>query len=82
MPDRNIPYKVVCAIGFIPGVGWIISGGYCIADVVVEGTTGKSISEHAEEQWNKKVVIPAAQKMGILEKYLKNTFFFDWIRWM
>ncbi|NDV64647.1 hypothetical protein [Bacteroides sp. 224] len=73
---------VICAVGFIPGVGWIIAGGYCIANVIVKETTGNSIPEHAKEQWNEKVEKPLARKMGMLEKYLQNVFFYDWMKWM
>lgn len=37
---------VVCAIGFIPGVGWVISGIYTIANIVSYATTGRSYAEN------------------------------------
>ena len=73
---------VICAIGFIPYVGWVISGAYCIANVIVEEVTGKSISEHIEDTWHEKVIVPGARKLGMLEKYLFNVFFYDLMRWM
>lgn len=38
---------VVCAIGFVPGVGWVISGAYSIANTIVIAKTGKPISENS-----------------------------------
>ena len=40
------------AVGFIPGVGWIISGTYFVADMVTELSTGQSIGQHAQNWVN------------------------------
>jgi len=37
---------VMAAVAFIPGVGWIVSGTYFIANIVMKGETGKSIGDH------------------------------------
>ena len=37
---------MVCAVGFVPYVGWVIAGVYTIANIVVTAITDKSISEH------------------------------------
>lgn len=39
---------VVCAIGFIPGVGWVISGVYGITSAIVTSVTGKTPPEHVK----------------------------------
>lgn len=55
---------VFAAVGFIPGVGWVISGVYTVVDIVSVATTGEKISTHAKrgvetytaelaEKWNK-----------------------------
>jgi RHS repeat-associated protein len=36
------------AVGVIPGVGWIISGAYFIADTATMLSTGQSISQHTQ----------------------------------
>ncbi|MDE3185711.1 MAG: hypothetical protein KGM16_20045 [Bacteroidota bacterium] len=33
-------------VGFVPGVGWIISGAYFIANTAVKNSTGKSIGDY------------------------------------
>jgi hypothetical protein len=40
---------VMGAVGFIPVVGWAISGAYFIANFVVEEETGESIGQHLGE---------------------------------
>ncbi len=40
---------VICAIGFVPGIGWVISGVYTIANITVTAITGKSIPTIVEE---------------------------------
>lgn len=40
---------VVCAVGFVSGVGWVISGIYTISNVVVTEVTGKTIPQHVKE---------------------------------
>lgn len=40
---------IICAIGFVPGVGWVISGVYTIANAVVTVTTKKTIPETVKD---------------------------------
>jgi len=35
-------------VGFVPGIGWAISGTYFITDLAIEATTGKDIGEHIQ----------------------------------
>ena len=37
---------VMGAAGFIPGVGWLISGTYFLANTIVKSETGESIGDH------------------------------------
>lgn len=43
--DTTIP----TILGWIPGYGWAIAGGYLILDTGVELYTGKSIGEHLDD---------------------------------
>lgn len=43
-------------VAFIPGVGWIISGAYFIANTAIENATGKSIGQHIAEAMQDPVV--------------------------
>ncbi|WP_282918547.1 hypothetical protein [Porphyromonas macacae] len=45
----NTSDMVFGVIAFVPEVGWVISGIYTVADYVTVRTTGKKISEHAED---------------------------------
>jgi hypothetical protein len=36
-------------VGFVPGVGWMISGAYFVADMTTLVATGKSIGDHAQD---------------------------------
>jgi hypothetical protein len=44
---------VMGAVAFVPGVGWIISGAYFVANIAVQGATGKSIGQHIGDFVNK-----------------------------
>jgi RHS repeat-associated protein len=39
---------IMIGVGFIPGVGWAISGAYFIADTATMLSTGQSISQHTQ----------------------------------
>jgi hypothetical protein len=40
---------VMAAVGFVPGVGWIISGIYFFANTATESLTGESIGDHLRD---------------------------------
>jgi hypothetical protein len=39
-------------VGFIPVVGWMISGSYFLADIATLTITGKSLGGHFDEEYN------------------------------
>lgn len=41
---------IFAAVAFVPGVGWIISGIYAVADTVCVITTGEKISTHTQKK--------------------------------
>lgn len=67
---------IVCAIGFVPGVGWIVSGIYTVANTVVTATTGKSIPEHAHGWLFEKYVRLCREVENLLFRPFYNYPFF------
>ncbi len=66
----------MCAIGFVPGVGWVISGVYLFTNAIVTEVTGKTIPEHTKGWLFQKYV---EIKSG-LDRKIRNAIY-GWICW-